>query len=933
MKNILRVFCIGILGISAIHGQESKSVPMDKAVVTGQLENGIKYYIRHNEEPKDRASFYFAQNVGSVLEKDSQRGLAHFLEHMAFNGLEHFEGKAMLEYLEKNGIRFGSEINAFTAFDETVYNVSSVPVGREQLLDSVLLVLKDWSNGLTLNGKDIDEERGVINEEWRTRNTPGLRAAFKIWEEGTLKGSKYAERFPIGLMEVVNNFEYDELRDYYKTWYRPDQQAVVVVGDIDVEAMEKKIRALFSTIPLRKGLPERGSFEVPLPGEFNYVEVVDPELGSASLQFIAKRKADDYEGTEKLDMDMVQSVVSSVYGSRMSEFLTNVEAPALSVRFGYSNFVRPTEVFTLSVTPREGRMVEAMEFALMEMKRLAQHGATEGELERTITAMKTGIINREKNKHKISNDQHAKQLYNHYFNGGPLADISWYKDYALARLETISNEDIKAWINDHFDLSNTVIAVTGNGKEEYPSKAAFEGVLEKVKTLETSPYKDTYVDKPLVEDELKDVAIVATEQIEALDARIYTLENGVRFVLYPTDHSKDQIMMKAYSPGGMSLLNKEALPAAQLATYVSSQSGLGSFDLNDLRKKLKGKRANASVGLQGNAESLNGSSNREDLEVLFQQVYLFFEAPRFEEDALSLTKDFIRKNLKSREGDKQAIFRDSLQLASANYHERVFFFDEELVENIDLATIKEVYADRFSNISDFTFFFVGDFDEARLKEYARRYLGSIKGQGKEETYIDHDMEPAKGKTLVHLKEELETPQTSVNISLTHEMPYNYRNTIKNGMLAELLKKRYNEVIREQEGGSYGVGVGSNVSRIPDERFGLSVNFNCNPEMRDKLVAVVYDEMQKIQGHIELNDLVEVKKNMQKSRAEQYTKNSYWMSALLGHVLYGNEVIDQEDFNTLIDDISAKELMEFATYINSADVVEGILDPIVSETAE
>lgn len=930
MKKIFRILCLGMFGLSALHAQEENAVPVDDAVVMGQLDNGMKYYIRHNEEPQNRASFYFAQNVGSVLEKESQRGLAHFLEHMAFNGLDHFEGKGMLEYLEKNGIRFGSEINAFTSFDETVYNISSVPVEREQLLDSVLLVLKDWSNGLTLNDKDIDEERGVINEEWRTRNTPGLRAAMKVWEEGTLKGSKYAERFPIGLMSVVNNFEYDELRDYYKRWYRPDQQAVIVVGDIDVKEMEEKIKSLFATIPLREGLPERENFSVPLPGEFNYVTVTDPELGAAGMQFISKREADAFEGKEKLNNDMVGSIVRWIYNNRMSELLQDVNAPALSVGFRYQNFVRSLDMFSISVNPRDGKMTEAMEFALKEMKRLAQHGATPGELERNKAAFATNIINEEKNKHKISNDRYASELYSHYFKGGPLTDITWYKNYALEKLETITNEDIIEWLDAHFELENTVISVTGNGKEDYPEEEVFKKMLEDLKTLDTELYKETYVDKPLVEEALEAATVVDKKQLESLDARVYTLENGVRFVIYPVDYEKDRIAMTAYSPGGLSQLDKELLPAGQLATYVGSQSGLGGFNMNDLEKKLQGKRANASAGLSANSEAVNGSSNREDLELMFQQVYLFFEAPRFEENALSLTKDRIRKNLERREGNKQFVFQDSLQLATNNYHERVFFFNDEVLDGIDLESVKQVYTDRFSNIADFTFFFVGDIDEDQLVNYASRYLGSVKSSEQLETVVDHNMHPADGKTLVHLEEVLETPQTSVNIYLTNEMAYTYRNAIKNNMIAELLKKRYTEVIREQEGGSYGVGVGSSVSRIPDERFGLSIRFNCNPDMSDKLVGVVYDEISRIQSVIETNDLVEVKKNMQKSRAELLTKNYFWMNTLFDNVIYDTPVLDEEAYNALVESITEEELKDFASYLEKANIVEGVMDPKMVE---
>ena len=933
MNKFFRIIYLGTLALTSVNAQESNEVPMDPAVRIGQLENGMKYYIRHNEEPKDRASFYFAQNVGSVLETESQRGLAHFLEHMAFNGLEHFEGKAMLEYLEKNGIRFGSEINAFTSFDETVYNVSSVPVHREQLLDSVLLVLKDWSNGLTLKDKDIDEERGVINEEWRSRNTPTLRSYFKIWEEGTLKGSKYAERFPIGLMSVVNNFEYDALRDYYKTWYRPDQQAVVVVGDIDVDQMEQKIKERFSSIPLRKDLPERAEFSVPMPGEFNYVEVVDSELGAPTLQFVLKLPHQDLPDHEQLDENLIGSVTRSIFAKRIKEMLTDVNAPALSVSFSYQNFVRPLDMLVLRVTPKEGQILEAMDFALKEMKRYIQHGATKGEIDRAVASMRTGIKNRDANKHKISNDQHANNLYRHFFNDGPLTSVSWYTEYALNRLEALNNEDIKGWLESHFDLSNAVVSVTGKGEEEYPEKADFEKMIEDFRALETEAYTDTYVDKPLIEDELKGAEITATEQLEALDARIYTLENGVRFVVYHTDHEKNRTRMRAYSPGGMSLLDKELLPAAQLTAAVSGQSGIGSFDINELNKKMQGKLANASLSLGSFSENINGHSQAADLEVMFQQIYLLFESPRFDEVALSLMKERMKKGIKAKEGNKQAMFRDSLQLASNNHHERVFFYDEEMIDNIDLETIKKVYEDRFSDISDFTFFFIGDFDEEKLKEYASLYLGSIKSNGKQETIVDHKMNPAEGKTLVHLQEELKTPQTTVNISLTHEMPFEVRNAVKNSIIAELLKKRYNATIREQEGGSYGVGVGSSVSRIPDERYGVSVSFNCNPEMSEKLVGIVYDEIARIQKQIHMADLEEVKMNMKKSRAEQLNSNSYWMGLLFSHVMYDNEILSQEAYEALIDSISADELQNFASYLSEADIVEGILDPVMDEVAK
>ncbi|SFW19239.1 zinc protease [Sinomicrobium oceani] len=909
------------------NAQTKEEVPFDPSIRHGVLTNGMTYYIKHNEEPKERASFYFAQNVGSVLEKESQRGLAHFLEHMAFNGLEHFPQKKMLEYLEKNGIKFGSEINAFTSFDETVYNISKVPVTNEKLLDSTLLVLHDWSGSLSLTEQEIDAERGVINEEWRTRNTPGFRVSEKVWTEGVMQGSVYAERMPIGLMDVVNNFKYDELRDYYKRWYRPDQQAVIVTGDIDVDAMESKIKKVFSSIPLKKDLPERKDFDVSLDGDINFIASLDKEIGSTSIEFIVRNKAKKRKGYDYLDHEILKNVVSYILNNRYKEQTVKKDCPALSVRYSCSNFIRPLDILGLYIQPKTDKEPESFEFALTELLRFVRHGATEGELQRAKLSIKNSSLSYLKNKDKISSDRYAQQIYEHFFIRNPLPDVMREVNYTVDHLETITNADILAYMRTIYKEEDIVIALKGSSEHTHPAKDEFIKRFEKVNAQELSPYTDTTDDQPLIAADLKEQPVVKTTEITGLDARRYTLGNGAKIIVYPTPHDKDRIYMQAYSPGGSSLLDRDLLPSADVATYIASQSGLGSFDKIALEKKLAGTDTALELSIDELSESLSGNSTKSDIEVLFQKIYLSFEAPRFDREAYDLAMESFTKNLEQRQKYKKSILQDSMSLALTAHHARTLVFNRGFLDRIAFEKLENIYTDRFRGIDDFTFVFVGDIDEAQLLKLAQKYIGNIKPDKRTEKYVDHHYGPAEGKTALRVVEAMETPQATVNMIFKGKMAYSFEHRLKVGMVGQLLQKACHDVIREEEGGSYGVGARALLNDIPEAQYTISVGFDCNPDMVDRLVKVVYDQVDKLSDTIDTEDFKEVKESMIKARKEAVNTNSYWMNVLTSHVFYGRDIHTLDDYIHAVNAITPAAIKKTAGLMRkNADVVEGVLVP-------
>ncbi|QGK73670.1 pitrilysin family protein [Flavobacterium sp. SLB02] len=927
-KNII----IGILALSVqgAFAQFKTNIALDKNVTTGKLKNGLTYYILHNEEPKDRASFYFVQNVGAILEDDNQNGLAHFLEHMAFNGTEHFKGKGIIKMLEKNGVSFGKDINAYTAQDETVYNISSVPIANQKLIDSTLWVLHDWSGSLSLTDTEIDAERGVIREEWRTRRTSGFR--LKMQTDPVLyKGSKYSKRDVIGDLNIINNFKYPELRNYYKKWYRPDLQAVIIVGDIDVKVMEQKVKAIFSGIALAKKAAARTYAQIPKHDELYFGTASDKEASSTSitLQYVLDEPLlKDSTVTRK---NVMSSFYTSILNNRFRELILKNQGSALNLKTYFEPVSRLNTSFNISALAKKGKAIQAFEEAYTEAERLKRFGASQAELDRTKKIFISSYDDFLSNKDKVDNDSWADKLTNYFLKAKPF--LSADDDYKLivGIIKSISLEELNAYAKTIQKPINQVVLVTGSDqdKNDFPNKEAVVNVMKKVESMALEPYTKKENNAPLIEKELKPAAIKKTFEVAGIkDAKGYILENDAKIIVLPTTYSQDQIVFSAFSKGGKSLVKTEDLASAEIATTLARSSGLGNFDNMGLKEKLTGKVAQASPFIGENTQGFQGSSNKADFETMLQLLYLSFEVPRFDPNIFSILKEQYKNNLENIKQDNTNTFKDTIELANSNYNPRTFIFNEKFLKTIDLKKAESIYRDRIKNAGDFTFIFVGNIPDSAI-ELIQKYIGNIKSNpALKESYVDHNIEPKKGKTEVHFTRPMEVAKTTVYLNLTGTIQYSKENALSMYVIGEILSKRFLQTIREEEGGSYGVNVGGNLEIIPKPTFSLALTFDCNPDKEEKLMQIVWKELNDLKSNpVNANDLEDIKKALLKNREESLKTNSFWNNTLYNNSLNQIPFLQEEEYKNLISKINQKTIQQFSKHVlDSSSSVEVIMSP-------
>jgi zinc protease len=927
-KNII----LGILALSfqGAFAQFKTNIPLDKSVTTGKLKNGLTYYILHNEEPKERASFYFVQNVGAILEDDNQNGLAHFLEHMAFNGTEHFKGKGIIKMLEKNGVSFGKDINAYTAQDETVYNISGVPTTNQKLIDSTLWVLHDWSGSLSLTNEEIDAERGVIREEWRTRRTSGFR--LKMQTDPVLyKGSKYSKRDVIGDLNIINNFKYPELRNYYKKWYRPDLQAVIVVGDIDVKTMEQKVKTIFSGIPLAKKAAVRTYAEIPKHDELYFGTASDKEASSTSitLQYVLDEPLlKDSIVTRK---NVMNSFYTSILNNRFRELILKNQGAALNLKTYFEPVSRLNTSFNISALAKKGKTIQAFEEAYTEAERLKRFGAAQAELDRTKKLFISSYDDFISNKDKVDNDSWADKLTDYFLKAKPF--LSAEDDYKLivGIIKSISLEELNAYAKTIQKPTNQVVLVTGSDqdKNDFPNKEAVVNVMKKVENMNLEPYTKKENNAPLIAKELKPAAIKKTFEVAGIkDAKGYILENEAKIIVLPTTYSQDQIVFSAFSKGGKSLVKTEDLASAEIATTLARSSGLGDFDNIGLKEKLTGKVAQASPFIGENTQGFQGSSNKAGFETMLQLLYLSFEAPRFDPNIFNILKEQYKNNLENIKQDNGNTFKDTIELANSNYNPRTFIFNEKFLETIDLKKAENIYRERIKNAGDFTFIFVGNIPNSAL-EVIQKYIGNIQSNPSlKENYVDHHIEPKKGKTEVHFKRPMEVAKTTVYLNLAGTIEYSKENALSMYVIGEILSKRFLQTIREEEGGSYSVNVGGNLELIPKPSFSLALTFDCNPDKEEKLMQIVWKELNDLKSNpVNANDLEDIKKALLKNREESLKTNSFWNNTLYNNSLNQIPFLQDEEYKNLISKINQKTIQQFSKHVlDSSSSVEVIMSP-------
>lgn len=937
--NLISKICLGsaflLTSTSMLTAQKAPAldgkIPMDPNVRTGKLANGLTYYVRHNEEPKDRASFYIVQNVGAILENDEQNGLAHFLEHMAFNGTKNFPGKGVINYLEKYGVAFGRNINAYTSLDETVYNISMVPTNNENLLDSALLVLHDWSNYLSLEGKEIDNERGVIHEEWRTGLTGGKRV-FTEKRKVLYKGSKYAKRDVIGDMEVVDNFDHKLIRDFYHDWYRTDLQAIVVVGDVDAEKFEAKIKTLFAQIPAVKNPKERKYFEVPGNKEPNVGIVTDPEVSNISFDIYYKHMATAFadKNMKYYRNDLISSLYSNMLSNRYQELLQKGTAPFV---FGYGNYYNKTrkmDIFHNGARLKEDNILGGIEILLSETERAHRYGFVTSELERAKTAMLSRMEKQYKERNKQNSDRLANAYKRNFLTNEPTPGIAFEFEAMKKLLPGITATEVnaisKTWITD----DNIAITLSAPEKEglTLPSKEDLLAVVAKVKQKELKPYVDEVITEPLIAELPKAGKIIKESNLDIYGATEWTLSNGAKVIVKTTDYKENQILFQAFSKGGQSLYDVKDLPSAGLTAGFVSSFGIGNFEQTSLKKLLTGKEVRVSPYIGELTEGLSGNSSIQDFETLLQLTHMYFEKPRFDEEAFTALKSRYRALVANMGADVNKAFRDSVSLTTSDHNARTILFDTKMIDQLDFETMKRVYKDRIADASDFTFVFVGNIDAKKVRPMIETYLGSIKDIDRKENWKDNGVTCPKKDTYNHFDREMKTPKTTIHIDFHGDIKYTKENSIMMDVVAKLLGKRYLEVIREKEGGSYGVGVWASVDKFPREEYKLSIQFDTDPAKADKLKGIVYNEIQELFAKgVKMDDLNETKKNFIKERQENLRKNTYWVNAINQHYVYNKTMMKPEAYDKLINSITKEKVEKFAKkYFAKPAKIEVVMSP-------
>ena len=925
-KLMLALVFMGSAFILSAQQPQMPPLPTDPNVRIGKLDNGLTYYIRHNELPENRADFYIAQKVGSILEEDNQRGLAHFLEHMCFNGTTHFPGKGIINWLESIGVRFGQNLNAYTSVDETVYNISDVPVIRDGIIDSCLLILHDWANDLTLDPKEIDNERGVIHEEWRS----GQGAMMRMYEQAfpiMYAGSKYGHRLPIGTIEVIDNFPHQALRDYYEKWYRPDQQGIIVVGDIDVDKVEAKIKELFSPIEMPANPATREYNPVPDNKEPIVAIAKDKEQPNTMIYIWHKHPATPNEAKGNMGylvQDYLIYMVESMLNARLNELTQSAEPPFIGAGAEDTDFLlaKTTKAFAGVAITKDNGIESGFAALLREMERARKFGFTESEYSRAKADYLRYLESAYNERNKVKNDDYVQEYVRHFIDNEPIPGIE--TEYALMNqiVPNIPLEAINSVLPQLIKDENIVINVFGPDKEgmTYPTEQQLLDVMNKVKAEELTAYVDKVSDEPLMKETPKAGKVVKEEK-GPFGSTVWTLSNGVRVVLKPTDFKADQIMMRAFSPGGTSLFGTKEPLQIEMLNEVSGVGGLGNFSNVDLEKVLAGKKASVSAFVNGLSEGLSGSCSPKDMETLMQLVYLSFTAPRMDQDAFTSFKNRAKANLANQEANPMTALTDSIQFALYGNHPLAMRVKADMIDDIDYNRIMEMYADRFKEAGDFTFLFVGNINPEEAKPLIETYLGGLPTINRTENFADIKMDFRKGKFKNVFNKELGTPMATVIVVAHGNCDYSLKNDILMKCLSRTLDMTYLEEVREKEGGTYGVQTVGQISRYPNDEAMLQIVFNTDPSKREMLMGIILGELQQVakEGPKE-EHLTKVKEAMVKQYAENVKENSYWLG-ILNNYYWNNEDMDSQ-FIELVNGITVKDVQTFAKELfNQGNLIE------------
>lgn len=854
-------------------------VPLDRAITTGTFKNGLRYFIRTTKKPEKRAELRLVVNAGSILEENDQRGLAHFVEHMAFNGTKHFPKQETVAFLESLGMRFGPSINAYTSFDETVYMLQ-LPTDKPEVIDRAFLILEDWAHGVTFDPAEIDKERGVIKEEWRVRRGAGARMQDKQFPV-MLKGSRYAERLPIGLTEVIDNFKHERLKTFYEDWYRPDLMTVIAAGDFDVAAVEKMIAAHFEGIPARKNPRPRATYPVPdHPGTL-YAIATDKEATSASAGVIHKIDLRDHRTIGSYRQRILERMFSVLLGTRFAELAQKPESPIMGANAGRGLFMRTKEASSLNALVRGDAIDRALEVLFIEAERVARFGFTPGEVQRAKTNIMTAMERAVTEKDNTPAASIANELVRHVTDREVVPGIAYELELYRRFVPEITLAELNALARDWAPDRNRVVTVNAPEKAGFavPDEKALAAVLASIGSKEITAYVDTVDDAPLLDPLPTPGAIVSTAAKEEFGITEWQLANGVKVVLKPTTFREDEILVRGTSYGGASLASDADYVPASSSSAVVAVGGLGRFAPADLRKKMTGKTASATAFISEYEEGITGSSSRKDLEALLQLIYLRFTWPRLDPMAFSVFTTNMRSSLANQRSSPAFHFNEALSTTLRQNHVRSRPVTVETLDHLNLDKSFTFYKERFADASDFTFVFVGSFDPPAMKPLVERYLGALPSIRRKETWRDTGLRFATGVIEKRVERGIE-PKSRTATVFTGTFDHSQTERVVLRALGDVLTTRLRETLREALGGTYGVNVAVSYARIPVNEYAIRIEFECAPERAAELLKAALQQVDllKASGPSE-KEVADAREKAIRDNETSTKQNAYWVAQL------------------------------------------------------
>ncbi|WP_053228344.1 M16 family metallopeptidase [Spirochaeta cellobiosiphila] len=914
----------GCAGSNELSKADTKSaLPFDSRVATDTLDNGLTYFVRENKKPDNRIALRLVVNAGSLMEEEDQQGLAHLIEHMAFNGTEHFAKQELVDYFEMVGMDFGPEINAYTSFDETVYMLR-IPADDPEILDKALLVLHDWATSISFDPEEVDKERGVVTEEWRL----GRGAQGRIQDQQfpvLFDGSRYADRLPIGHMDVVANAPVQRLKDFYHKWYRPELMSIIVVGDVDQDTVIKKIKEQFD-YPSQGG-PERPSYPVPDNKDININITTDPETSYNQVEVYYKQDPKDFFTRGDYRETIKQALQFRMLNKRLAEILQEENPPFLDVSTGSQRFVRNKDLGYLIAIAPSGGIDTSLRALLEESERVKRYGFTQAELDREKNNLLSSMRQYYLEKENIPSSSLADELKRHYLFGEPIPGIEveyqLYKDF----LPGISLKEMNQFVSNWLDDVGPVVLISAPEGEMIPTESDVEGIFNQVKSEDLKPYALMADDRELMENIPTPGAILDEQKYPATGITRWTLSNGAQVIVKPTDFMDNQVLFYAVSPGGSSLVKDRDYLSSQFAMAIASQSGLNGFNSIELQNLLAGKSVKVNSWIHDYYEGVSGQYSPEDGTTFFQLVNLSFTKQMYTKQAFNSLMNRYSSFLENKENDPQTIFSDRLRVLTSGGHFRYRPLTSSLLSEVKLEQAQKIGEERFANAADFTFFFVGNIDMKELKEEVSTYIASLPATTKRESFVDQNVNFPKGITEETIHKGLE-PQSRVHLTFSGDFtPGKWQKDLFEAA-RHVLALRLHEKIREDMSGTYGVRVSGAATDVPNDHFSLNIDFGCEPGREEELTAAVFDEIKKLaSGVVQEKNIVKVKEGLIRDQEKGLKENSYWLSQMIDLELDGKDFDVIMEESKIIDQITPANISRMIkTYINPDHYVKLILTP-------